>query len=176
MPKVPYGFKCRSFSVVLSSNGVIVPGESDQPLRKSFVPTLETSDTVGALSGARSEPRAGRNSLPRAIGQKPEEKLPLARATLLRRSSPHVQRCTHHSSLPRRRRTVPPTHEQTPAHPGDASRSRRSRRQPPPCRSLPTFDRPSPRSPVPTASRRRDAPSPRPRAIGRHRRRDATAT
>lgn len=50
MPKVPYGFKCRSFSVVLASNGVIVPGESDQPLRKSFVPMLETSDTVGCYT------------------------------------------------------------------------------------------------------------------------------
>lgn len=50
MPKIPYGFQCRSFSVVLSSNGVIVPGESDQPLRKSLVPTLETSDTAGCYT------------------------------------------------------------------------------------------------------------------------------
>ena len=50
MPKIPYGFQCRSFSVVLSSNGVIVPGESDQPLRKSLVPTLETGDTAGCYT------------------------------------------------------------------------------------------------------------------------------
>ena len=36
--------------MVLSSNGVIVPGESDQPLRKSLVPTLETSDTAGCYT------------------------------------------------------------------------------------------------------------------------------
>ena len=47
MRKIPFGFRCGGFSVVLSSNGVVVPGESDQPLRKSLLPDLVMGETAG---------------------------------------------------------------------------------------------------------------------------------
>jgi hypothetical protein len=47
VPKFPYGFRCRSFSVALSSNGLVVPGESDQPLRQSMVPVETSHDMAG---------------------------------------------------------------------------------------------------------------------------------
>jgi hypothetical protein len=45
--KIAFGFRCRSFSVVLSSNGVVVPGESDQPLRKSLIPGCAIAEMAG---------------------------------------------------------------------------------------------------------------------------------
>lgn len=48
--RLRYGFRCSHFSVVLSSNGVVVPGESDQPLRQDMVPAEQTRDMAGAYS------------------------------------------------------------------------------------------------------------------------------
>ena len=50
MRKIAFGFRCRSFSVVLSSNGVVVPGESDQPLRKSFIPGCTIDEMAGGYT------------------------------------------------------------------------------------------------------------------------------
>ena len=47
MAEPQYGFVCGEFSVVLSGNGVVIPGSKNAPLRKSLIPHVGMDDSAG---------------------------------------------------------------------------------------------------------------------------------
>jgi len=47
MRKQEFGFICGDFSIALSGNGIVMPESTNQPLKKSFLPSANMDDTAG---------------------------------------------------------------------------------------------------------------------------------
>ena len=48
MAEAEFGFTCGAFSVVLSGNGLVLPGSKNAPLKKSLLPLVDINEAAGA--------------------------------------------------------------------------------------------------------------------------------